>query len=223
MSPPGPIPDLTTRQYAPGQGKRQKIVASNRRMSHTATTGRICAIRPRQNGTRARQARHQPAPGGGSCRFPRPGSLSLRVPRLVSMTGARGSRGQRPEAQRGQPAVLAGFSPAAAEWFATTFPRAHRAPDRGLAPNRRRRPHPDPGPHRVGQDAHRLLLGSRSAHHPAPPRGQDPPHPDHLHLAPAGPGRRRGEEPAGPAAGGTAGGRAAGRAVLRAPGGPAHR
>ena len=74
--------------------------------------------------------------------------------------------------------------------------RAHPRPARRLDGDRRRRPHADPGPHRLGQDAGGVPVGDRPARRPSRRPTAARAHPRALHLAaPRARGRRR-EEPA---------------------------
>ena len=101
--------------------------------------------------------------------------------------------------------------------------RAHACPIAGLGGHRRRRPHPDPGPDRFGQDPGRVPLGDRPSGERAAARPQGA-HPRPLRLAAARPGRRRGEEPPSPAGRHPARRRADGRAARPRPaGGRPHR
>ena len=61
------------------------------------------------------------------------------------------------------PVALGRFSEPVRTWFETSFPAPTRGPGPGLAGHRRGRPHPDPRPHRLGQDARRVPVGDRPA------------------------------------------------------------
>ena len=120
-----------------------------------------------------------------------------------------------------RPVALDRFSEPVRTWFETTFAEPTAGAGAGVAGDRRRGPHADPGPDGLGEDAGRLPLGDRPAddHAASGDGGAAGP----LHLAAASAGGRRGEEPAGTAAGHRPRGGAAGAHGPRPDGGHADR